>query len=620
MGVTSPKAYAVEDNLFALPEVEITKSDDGCIYLRSPYRLEESAGRIGDWLVEWAEKKPDALFLAQRTVAGSWRKLTYGEFHTRMRAIAGWLLTSGASAEHPVAILSENAIDHALLAFAAMHVGIPVATVSTAYSLMSKDHAKLKAMIETLDPGLIHVSDLNAYAGALAAVANSHRARIVASNIPEKSVVEALPFPEMADTGNLPAVDKAFSALTPDTVARLLFTSGSTGTPKAVINTHRMLVSNQEANRIVWPFLRHKPPVIVDWLPWSHTFGANFTSNLVLRNGGTLYIDEGKPAPQLIGRTVANIKEVRPTLHFNVPRGYDMLATALESDAEFRDAFFAADLIFYAAAALPKSVWDKLIELSIETKGKAVPLVAAWGSTETAPLATSCYFQAESSGNIGLPVPGTQLKLVQNGDKLEVRVRGPNVTPGYYKQGKATQEAFDEEGFYIMGDAVRFVDTEHPVKGLYFDGRVSEDFKLSSGTWVSVGDVRISGIDALSPAAQDIVVTGHDHDDIGFLVFPNEAACRKLAGASQDIPLAEVVATQAVRSHIARGLRSMKAKGGGSSRYATRARLLLEPPNPDTGEITDKGYLNQRQILANRSSDVAALQDDDPEGYIAIAS
>lgn len=608
------------DDMFAPPKVEIVGGGGGPIYLRSPYRLQETWRCVGDWLVEWAAKKPNAVFLAQRTSAGPWQKLTYGEFHTRMRAVAGWLLTSGASREHPVAILSENAIDHALLAYAAMHVGIPVATVSTAYSLMSRDHEKLKAMIEMLDPGLIYVSDAKLYGGALAALANRHGAHIAATSIPDESRIDALPFSELTDTDNLSAVDEAFSTVTPDTIARLLFTSGSTGAPKAVINIHRMLTSNQAANRVIWPFLKHKPPVLVDWLPWSHTFGANFTSNLVLCNGGTLHIDEGKPAPPLIGITIANIKEVRPTIHFNVPRGYDMLATELESDPEFRDAFFGADLIFYAAAALPQSVWDKLIGLSLKTAGNPVPLVAAWGSTETAPLATSCHFQAAATGNIGLPVPGTELKLVYNGDKLEVRVRGPNVTPGYYKQEKTTREAFDEEGFYMMGDAVRFADAKDPVKGLYFDGRVSEDFKLSSGTWVSVGDVRISGIDALSPAAQDIVVTGHDHDEIGFLVFPNEAACRKIARAGEKTALAEVLANGEVQSHIARGLKALKETGGGSSRYATRARLLVEPPNPDTGEITDKGYLNQRQILANRSSDVAVLQGTDPTGYIPMAS
>lgn len=618
MGGRPLEPASAGETLFAAPRVELSRKSDGTIYLRSAHELTVPSRCIGDWLVEWAAKTPDAVCIAEKKRDGSWHRLTYTEVLKDVRAIAGWLVKSEASPERPVAVLSENAVDHALLALAAMHVGIPVATVSTAYSLMSKDHAKLKAMIELLDPGLIHVSDTGTYGGALAAIEGLHRARIVASSVAPRDVSGAARFADARDTGNEAAVDEAFAAVGPDTIAKLLFTSGSTGTPKAVINTHRMLTTNQEANRVVWPFLTRKPPVIVDWLPWSHTFGANFTTNLVLRNGGALYIDDGKPAPPLIGRTAANIKEIRPTISFNVPRGYDMLIHELENDPEFNDAFFNMDLVFYAAAALPKTIWDKLIALSLKAKGRVVPLVAAWGSTETAPLSTSCHFQAETTGNIGVPVPGTELKLVPNAGKLEVRVKGPNVTPGYFRFEEMTKKAFDEEGFYIMGDAVRFADPADSDKGLFFDGRVSEDFKLSSGTWVSVGDIRIAGIDALSPVAQDIVVTGHDHDEIGFLVFPNEMACRRLAQAGEDVPLADVLASDAVRGHVKKGLAALKAAGGGSSRYAARARLMAVPPNPDTGEITDKAYLNQRQILANRAGDVEALQGDDPAAYIAL--
>lgn len=618
MGGRPLEPASVGEALFAAPRVELSRKSDGTIYLRSAHELTEPSRCIGDWLVEWAAKTPDAVCVAEKKPDGSWRRLTYAEVLKDVRAIAGWLLKSEASPQRPVAVLSENAVDHALLALAAMHAGIPVATVSTAYSLMSKDHAKLKAMIELLDPGLIYVSDTNTYGGALAAIEGLHAASIVASSVAPGDVFGAVRFADARDTANEAAVDEAFAAVGPDTIAKLLFTSGSTGTPKAVINTHRMLTTNQEANRVVWPFLTRKPPVVVDWLPWSHTFGANFTTNLVLRNGGALYIDDGKPAPPLIGRTAANIKEIRPTISFNVPRGYDMLIHELENDPEFSDAFFNMDLVFYAAAALPKTIWDKLIELSLKAKGRVVPLVAAWGSTETAPLSTSCHFQAETTGNIGVPVPGTELKLVPNGDKLEVRVKGPNVTPGYFRFEEMTKKAFDEEGFYIMGDAVRFADPNDPDKGLFFDGRVSEDFKLSSGTWVSVGDIRIAGIDALSPVAQDIVVTGHDHDEIGFLVFPNEMACRRLAQADADAPLGDVLASDAVHAYVKNGLAALKAAGGGSSRHATRARLMAVPPNPDTGEITDKAYLNQRQILANRVGDVEALQGDDPAAYIAL--
>ena len=434
----------------------------------------------------------------------------------------------------------------------------------------------------------------------------------------EKSNLNAALLADAVNSKNQHKVAIRFNNITPDTTARLLFTSGSTGTPKAVINTHKMLTSNQESNLVLWPFLKERPPVIVDWLPWSHTFGANFTMNLVLRNGGTMHIDDGKPAPPLIHKTVQNIKEIEPTLCFNVPRGYEMLLDELKNDEEFRRTFFNMDLLFYAGAALPQTIWDQLIKLSIKTTGKITPQIAAWGATETAPQATCCYFQAETSGNIGLPVPGTELKLVPNGDKLEIRVKGPNITPGYYKLEQKTREAFDDEGFYMMGDAVRFADFNKPQMGLFFNGRVSEDFKLSSGTWVSVGELRIAGIDALAPLVQDIVVTGHDRNEIGFLVFPNELACRKIAAMDNDIPLDQILENKRVVDYLKDGLKALKKSGGGTSRYAARARFLIQPPNPDGGEITDKAYLNQRQILANRADEVAKLQGDNRDNFVEL--
>jgi len=605
--------------LFAAPSVNSNVSETGTIYLSSPLVLPIISRCVGDWLVKWATEKPDTVFLADKyTPNNSWRKITYQQALNRVVDLAGWLLESDASADRPIAILSENSIDHALLAFAGMHVGIPVATISNAYSLMSTDHQKLKTMIELLDPGVIFVSDLKNYGAAVSAIQGQHNARLLSSILPEGNSFNATLFSDASIPENSKKVTEKFADIGLDTTARLLFTSGSTGTPKAVINTHRMLTSNQEANLVVWPFLKDKPPIIVDWLPWSHTFGCNFTMNLVLRNGGSMYIDDGKPAPQLIHKTVQNIKEIRPTMCFNVPRGYEILLDPLGTDPEFRETFFNMDLIFYAAAALPKTVWDQLIKLSIETSGRVVPLVAAWGSTETAPLATSCHFQAETTGNIGLPIPGTELKLIPNGDKLEVRVKGPNVTPGYYKYEEKTKEAFDDEGFYIMGDAVRFADTDTPEKGLFFDGRVSEDFKLSSGTWVSVGELRVAGIDALTPLAQDIVVTGHNHSEVGFLIFPNEIACRKIADADDDVPIETVLKNIRILSMLEDGLKVLKTTGGGSSRYAGRVRFLTTPPNQDKGEITDKAYLNQRQILSNRKGDVNLLQGNDPAEYILL--
>jgi len=351
--------------------------------------------------------------------------------------------------------------------------------------------------------------------------------------------------------------------------------------------------------------------VLLDWLPWSHTFGANHNFNLVLRNGGTLHIDGGKPAPGLFATSLANLRSVMPTVYFNVPRGFDMLIASLREDEALRRRFFSeVRFAFYAGAALPQNLWDALEQLSIETVGRALPMVSAWGSTETSPLATDCHFQAERSGNIGVPIPGTELKLVPSGDKLEVRVRGPNVMPGYWKAPELTAQAFDSEGFYLIGDAVTFADPARPERGLFFDGRVAEDFKLNSGTWVSVGTLRVAGIAALAPLAQDIVVSGHGGDDVRFLVFPNVAACRALAGLPDSADVKAVIGHAKVRAATAQGLARLKAQGGHSSGHATRALLLAEPASVDGGEITDKGYINQRAVLTRRASAVAILNDD----------
>jgi feruloyl-CoA synthase len=353
---------------------------------------------------------------------------------------------------------------------------------------------------------------------------------------------------------------------------------------------------------------------VVDWLPWSHTVGANHNFNLVLRQGGTLYIDAGRPAPPLFSQTVANLRDVAPTIYFNVPRGYDMLVAALQSDARLRRNFFSRlQVVFYAAAALPQNLWDALRRLAEETVGEPVVVTSAWGSTETAPLAADCHFQAERSGVIGLPVPGTELKLVPNGEKLEVRVRGPNVTPGYWGRPDLTAAHFDAEGFYRIGDAVRFADPDRPEAGLLFDGRVAEDFKLDSGTWVSVGTLRVRAIAALAPVAQDVVVAGHDRRDVGFLVFPNVAACRSLANLGDDAAPDEVLAHPRVRDAVRRGLDALRLESSGSSMHATRAVLVALPPSIDRGEITDKGYINQRAVLAGRAGAVEALFGDGPE-------
>lgn len=605
--------------LFATPRTVAEHRADGSVLLRSPDPLREGARCIGDWLEQWARQTPDTIFLAERgNVEAPWTTVTYAQALRQVRAAASWILAQGLGVERPLAILSDNSVDHALLALAAQHVGVPSAAISPAYSLMSKDFEKLKSMITLLEPGAIYVSATKPFAAALAAIAPLHNAQIISGNADD---AETLAFRTVAATPESPDVAKAFAAVTPDTIAKFLFTSGSTGTPKAVINTQRMLTSSQQAKAQTWTFLQpgRGDLVILDWLPWSHTFGANHNFNLVLRNGGSLYIDGGKPAPGLFATSLANLNSVMPTVYFNVPRGFDMLISALRGDEALRRRFFSeVKFAFYAGAALPQNLWDALEQLSIETTGRALPMVSAWGSTETSPLATDCHFLAERSGNIGVPIPGTELKLIPSADKLEVRVRGPNVTPGYWKAPELTTQAFDEEGFYLIGDAVKLADAGRPERGLFFDGRVAEDFKLNSGTWVNVGTLRVAGIAALSPLAQDIVVSGHGGDEVRFLVFPNMAACRALAGLGETADVDAVLAHDKVRTGIAQGLAKLKQQGPNSSGHATRALLLAEPPSVDGGEITDKGYINQRAVLARRAEAVARLNDDASGAWIGV--
>ena len=609
-------------SLFAAPTVAVSKRADGTQIASSPDPLGRYSRCVGEWLAHWAAQAPDRVFLAERE-ATDWRRLSYGEAQAQVLALATWMIGRGLGKDRPLVLLSDNSIEHALLSLAAMQVGVPVAPVSPAYALMSQDHAKLKSIVASIDPGAIYAAPAARYAPALAAIRQSHRALLVLddpASLDGPATGPAVAPGEVTDYRALLAatdagrVGQAFGAVGPDTVAKILFTSGSTGVPKGVINTQRMLCASQQAKLQVWPFLAGTPPVIVDWLPWNHTFGGNHNFNMILRNGGTLYIDAGKAAPGLFDRTLENLRDISPTIYFNVPRGYDFLVSALERDRALRERFFERlQVIFYAAAALPQHLWDSLERLSRETVGAPLPMVAAWGSTETAPLATDCHFQAQRSGVIGLPVPGCELKLVPAGDKLEIRVRGVNVTPGYWRDPALTRAAFDEEGFYRIGDAVRWLDDEHPECGLLFDGRIAEDFKLTSGTWVNVGTLRIRALEALAPIAQDIVVCGHDRDDIRLLVFPNAAACRQLAGVDAQAPLAHALAAAAVREAVAKGLGRLQQSATGTSTSASCALLMAEPPSIDAGEITDKGYINQRAVLERRTGQVAALYRSQPD-------
>jgi feruloyl-CoA synthase len=448
---------------------------------------------------------------------------------------------------------------------------------------MSKDFARLKYIFELLKPGLVFAAEAERFAPALAAVGAT-----------------STPVARLLETNPGSTLEVAFSRLTPDTMAKILFTSGSTGMPKGVINTQRMLCSNQQAWAQLWPFVEDKVQTLVDWLPWNHTFGGNACFNMVLRNGGTLYIDGGKPAPGLIDTTAKNLREISPTMYFNVPRGFDLLMPMLESDAQLRGNFLRdLDMVFYAGAALPQNLWERLEKLAVAEKGGALAMLSAWGSTETAPMASCVHYPIEHAGVVGGPAPGCELKLLPSGGKLEVRVKGSNVTPGYFRRDDLTKASFDEEGYYRIGDAMKFADPAAPGKGLVFDGRVAEDFKLSTGTWVHVGAIRVKLIAAGNPLIQDAVITGHDRNEVGALVFLNP-------GAAKDVP------GEKVREHLSKALAILGAEGG-SSMHPTRLLVMAEPPQIDGNEITDKGYINQRAVLERRAALVEKLYSGDPD-------
>jgi feruloyl-CoA synthase len=603
---------------FAAPHVDVTSLPDGGMILRSPQRLEPYCRNLGDMLEHWGATTPDAVFLAERGAKG-WRRITYAEMLRGVRAIAQALIERKLSAEKPVVVLSDNSIDHALVAFAAMHVGIPVAPISPAYSLMSKDFGKLGYALELIGPGLIFVADATPFASALKAVDLRGAELVTSASAPE--AVPATPLEELLNTRATAAVESAREKVGPDTIAKILLSSGSTDLPKGVITTQRMLCSNQQAIYQIWPFLSEKPPVLVDWLPWNHTFGGSFCLNVVLRHGGTMYIDDGKPAPHLIAKTVANLREISPTVYFNVPRGYDMLLPHLEKDEALRATFFRhLDMLFYAAAALPPALWGRLEDVAVKARGVRVPMIAAWGATETAPGATIVHFPVERAGYIGLPVPGCDIKLVPNSGRLEIRARGHNITPGYWKRPDLTQDAFDEDGYFKTGDAGRFAEPGRPEMGLEFDGRLSEDFKLTSGTWVNVGSVRLRAVSAGSPVIQDAVVTGHNRDEIGLLVFPNVEACRALcADIAVDAPLAALIGDARLRARIEDALRTMAQDSAGSSTLPKRVLIVEEAPSIDANEITDKGYINQRAVLMRRAALVERLHAPLPDPEVILA-
>ncbi len=595
-----PGAARLRPIAYARPCIVCEPGRNGALHCRSSEPLAPYVPSLARLFRAAVERNPAGLFLAERD-GGAWRKLTYAAARPFVDALGQSLIERGLSAERPVMILSANAIDHALLTLAGHAAGVPVAPISVAYSLQSQDHAKLKHIAALLAPGLVYVADTGPFAKALAAL--ELKAEIVASR--NGAHIEGVTaFDQLAQGHPGPALDRAAAGIGADTIAKFLFTSGSTSLPKGVINTHGMLTANQQQLAQIWPFLDEAPLVLLDWLPWNHTFGANHNFNLVLRHAGTLYIDSGKPVPGLIDETVRNLGEVSPTVYFNVPAGYAALLPFLERDEALARSFFGKlRLLFYAGAALPQDLWERLEAVSQRATGERVPMTSSWGTTETSPLSTAAHFMIERAGPIGVPVPGVELKLVPVGDKLEVRVRGPHVTPGYWKRPDLTRAAFDEDGFYRPGDAVRFADPAEPAKSIVFDGRLAEDFKLATGTWVAVGALRVAALAAASPALQ---------------AWLNAAGCRKLIGCEASLP--ELARHPAVRAHIGRAIARWNADHGGSSRRIVRVLLLADAPSIDANEITDKGYINQRLALERRKADVERLFAPTPDADVLVVS
>ena len=586
---------------------------EGGVWLIKPDEALRSYPKVlTDRIAHWAHLAPQNTCIAKRGADQRWRTLTYRQVFDSVRRLGQALLDRGLSAERPVAILSENDLEHFLLTYAGQHVGIPVAPLSPAYSLVSKDFGKLRHCMEILTPGLVFVSHGGHYGRAIEAVVSKDVEVAAMTALPARR--NATLFAELHETEPSNEVESAHEKIDPDAPAKFLFTSGSTAMPKAVTNTHRMICSNQQMIAQVFGFLEDDPPVIVDWLPWNHTFGGNHDVGIALYNGGTFYIDDGKPGPGAIEKTVRNLREISTNVYFNVPKGYEDLLPFLRADRELRENFFRRlGLMFYAGAGLSQPVWDAYRELAAATCGERVVMATGLGSTETSPMSIQTSWETDRAGTIGLPVPGVELKLVPQGAKLEARVRGPNITPGYWRQPQLTEKVFDEDGFYRFGDAVRFVDPDDINRGLLFDGRLNEDFKLANGTWVSVGPLRAKFLGHFAPLVRDAVIAGHDRDFIAVLIFPDLDACAGLAIESvAGAPHPGVLKNEAVRAEFQSRLETLATESTGSSNRIVRAILCEEPPSLDAGEITDKGSFNQRNVLERRARLVEEMYLGEP--------
>jgi len=604
-------------------DLEVERRPNGEMILRLAHPLGDYDRNMLVPLHKWAAERPDVPWLAQRGGDRNWRKITYGAGLGYVNAIAASLLARGLTEQDPVMVLSGNSIEHALIMYGAIAAGVPVSSISQAYSLMSNDHAKLVYVFDLIKPKILFVQNGRFFEAAISKL-NLDGVEVVYVTDPP-SAIPATDFHELLKTPVGPEVEAAYQRLGPDSVCKYLFTSGSTGMPKAVINTHRMLCANAAMSRSLvldhdkW-FAEDGPPVAVDWLPWSHTFGGNANLHGLLAAGGSLYIDDGRPLPGLFDETIANLREISPTTYLNVPVAYSMLLSAMEKDEAMAKTFFKKlRFCAYGGAALSQDLWERFQVLAVKTTGERVIFTTGWGSTETAPTATSVFRESERVGMIGLPLPGVELKLVPSGPTYEVRVRGPLVTPGYFKEPKKTAESFDEEGFYRIGDAAKFEDPAHPELGLVFDGRVAEDFKLDTGTWVQAGRLRVDVVTAAAPAIQDAVVCGHDRKYVAVLAWPNYVGLPKIVTDEAALGSLETMlnANQLVE-HVRQGLRSHNRANPGSSTAVRRVLFMAEPASLDGGEMTDKGYINQKAALTRRAHLVEKLYADPPGNDVIV--
>ncbi|MCA1491457.1 feruloyl-CoA synthase [Ensifer sp. NBAIM29] len=597
--------------LRTVPHSVSMRQHPGHLLLTSNLPLDPVARRTADWLHRWAEQAPQRVFLSERAGEG-WRDITYAETLGHVRAIAAALIARDLGQETPIAILSGNSVDHALLSFAAQYAGVPTVPLAEQYSLIPEAHARLVYVIEKVRPRLVFADDAGRYAGALA-LPQFDGIEIVATRT-EGASRPVTPFAELLEGDTAADIDGRLATVGPDTVAKILFTSGSSSDPKGVLTTQRMLCANQSQMASVLPFLKDRPPRICDWLPWNHVFGGSHNVNMMLAHGGTLTIDNGKPTGTLFSETVRNIIARAGTLSFNVPVGFSMLVREMETNDALRQAYFRdLDMIFYAGASLPQDVWTRLETMAMEVRGRLPLMISSWGMTETAPATIMVHEPIGRSGVVGVPLPGTEVKLIPDGDmRCELRVKGPNIMPGYFGDPAKTAEAFDEEGFLRTGDAVRFVSNDDPDRGLTFDGRVSEDFKLQTGTWVQAGKLRLQALEALRGLVQDVVVCGHDRDAIGLFIFPRPDQLR--GENSSD----GAVIDAALQARIEARLRDMAAAATGSGRRISRAIILSEPPSLKDAEITDKGSLNVRKIIMRRAALLERLYDNEDPALIRV--